>query len=43
LEEGNFFRDAIEKGTIVQSTRSITAQEAIDEAVYIKAYANEEI
>lgn len=43
LEEGNFFRTAIEQGKITVSTRSITAQEAIDEVVYTKAYANEEI
>ena len=43
LDEGDFFRDAIDNGDIRVSTRHTTALESIDNMLYEKAYCNEEI
>ena len=43
LHEGDFYQTAIDNGDIRVSTRSITAQEEIDEMLYKDSYSNEEV
>lgn len=39
----DFYKTALEEGKIVQSTRSVTAQEEIDDLLYQHSYINEKI